>query len=42
MLQRHFLSEITEAGGYGAFVYPENEEEIMKELYAISEEKIQQ
>ena len=36
VLQGHRLIQIRNAGGYGEFVYPENWEEIHKELSAIA------
>ncbi len=33
VLQRQFIKEALKAKGYGAFVYPENMEEILEILY---------
>ncbi len=36
VLQKHFLKKITDAQGYAILVYPENAEQILRELRALS------
>lgn len=40
VLQRKTIQDIQKAGGYGAFVYPENEEEILNDLKEISGKEV--
>lgn len=36
VLQKHFLRQVREAGGFAELIYPENEEEILQRLQQLS------